>query len=97
MEAECFAGRLVEWGHDRLAGWLYGCLGLLFDQPAVVRHHLALRQVERHLQGHQNSELERNELSPADPETLLQFLSRDEPEGRGGRERRREGRRGRQT
>ena len=39
-------------------------------------HDLTLREVERHLQGNQDGELERDELPPADPEALLQLLQR---------------------
>lgn len=37
-------------------------------------HDFTLREVERHLQGDQDGELERYQLPPADPETLLQLL-----------------------
>ena len=46
----------------------------LCDQPAVVRHHHALRQVQAHLQGHQHRELQRNQLPSVDAEALLQPL-----------------------
>lgn len=55
------------------------CSGLLLHQSAVVGHDLALGQVEGHLQGHQNGELERDELAPADAEALLQFLQVGKP------------------
>lgn len=51
-----------------------GGSGLLLLQASVMRHDFTLRKVERHLQGHQDGELERYQLPPADPETLLQLL-----------------------
>lgn len=58
------------------AGSLLHLLLLLLHQPAVVRQDLAVGQVERHLQGHQDSKLKRYQLPPADPEALLQLLWR---------------------
>lgn len=47
---------------------------LLLHQPSEMWHDFALWEVERHLQGDQDGELEWYELPPADPETLLQLL-----------------------
>lgn len=49
---------------------------LLLHQPSVMWHDFALWEVERHLQGDQDGELEWYELPPADPETLLQLLQK---------------------
>lgn len=46
----------------------------LLHQLPVVWHDLALREVKTHLQGDQHRELQRNQLSSADAETLLQLL-----------------------
>lgn len=46
----------------------------LLHQPAVVRHDLALGEVQAHLQGNQHRELQRNQLSSVDTKTLLQLL-----------------------
>lgn len=46
----------------------------LLHQPAIVGHDLALWEVEPHLQGNQDGELQRYELSAVDAETLLQLL-----------------------
>lgn len=46
----------------------------MLHQPAIVRHDLALWEVEPHLQGNQHGELQRYQLSPVDAETLLQLL-----------------------
>ena len=37
-------------------------------------HDFALREVQRHLQGDQDGELERDQLPAVDTETFLQFL-----------------------
>lgn len=39
-----------------------------------MRHDFTLGEVERHLQGDKDGELEGYQLPPADPETLLQLL-----------------------
>ncbi|KAF0035639.1 hypothetical protein F2P81_010951 [Scophthalmus maximus] len=44
-------------------------------QSAVVRLHLALGEVQSHLQGNQHRKLQWNQLPPVDAETLLQLLS----------------------
>lgn len=44
---------------------------LLLHQPPVVGQDFTLGQIERHLQGHQDGKLKWDQLSPADPETLL--------------------------
>lgn len=49
---------------------------LLLHQASVVWHDFALRKVESHLQGDEDSELKRYQLPPADPETLLELLHR---------------------
>lgn len=49
---------------------------LLLHQPSVVRQDFTLWQVERHLQCHQDGELEGDQLPPADAESLLQLLQR---------------------
>lgn len=49
---------------------------LLLHEPPVVGQDFTLRQIERHLQGHQDGELKWDQLPPADPETLLQLLQR---------------------
>lgn len=46
----------------------------LLHQLPVVWHDLALGEVKTHLQGDQHRELQRNQLSSADAETLLQLL-----------------------
>lgn len=49
----------------------------LLHQPAVVWHDFALGEVKSHLQGNQHRELQRNQLSSVNTETLLQLLHRE--------------------
>lgn len=49
---------------------------LLLDQASVMRQDFTLGEVQRHLQGHEDGELERDQLPATDAETLLQLLQK---------------------
>lgn len=73
--------RLSQCGAGRCCESLQGGVGvtllrlLLLHQLSVMWHDFTLREVERHLQSDQDSELKRYQLPPADSETLLQLIN----------------------
>lgn len=56
---------------DSPDGWL--SLGVL-QEASIMGHDLMLWEVQVKLQGHQNGELEGDQLSAVHPKPLLQFL-----------------------
>lgn len=60
--------------HQALLYWL------LLHQAPVMWQDLTLREIQRHLQSHQDGELKGYQLFPADSESLLQLLHRHRSE-----------------